>query len=243
MSDQYRTETLDHLYNAGITEVFAGVNTLVGHFPKYMIICLVLTACIGNPTVRNDTPIPTMTAVATSHINLLTATSSAPDAVDAIFFCSDSRPLKLIETLQNAVRNQDGQQFANLISPNGIYMSLYPAGRAIHLTIDEVRGFFDDDTIRDWGTNQYSGSTIQESLADGITALLEEVLLPENANIACNDNQDSLSNRTVLYSIYLPDCCTESNFCSVMRPGPPGYELEWGAWVLSIGKDNPLSSS
>lgn len=180
------------------------------------------------------------TAVATSPSNRPTVTPGTPDAVDAVAFCNDSRPLELIETLRNAVRNHDGQQFANLVSPHGLYMSLYPGGRAIHLTVDEVRSFFGDKTVRDWGTNGYSGSTIQMSLADGVATLLEEDLLPENANIACNDNQDGLSNQKVLYSIDLPDRCTEcasyavGNFYSVMRPGPPEYELEWGAWGLGF---------
>jgi hypothetical protein len=163
------------------------------------------------------------------------ATLSAPDAVTSEEFCNDPRPLEMLETLRNVVRQRDGEQFARLISPNGLYMSLYPWSEVIHLTADEVRGFFDDDTLRDWGYNSYGSreETNLASLAGNVTALLEADFLPDTAIITCNDNQDGLSDRVTLYSITMLDNPIH-NFYAVMRPGSPGNELAWGAWGLGF---------
>jgi hypothetical protein len=95
---------------------------------------------------------------------------------------------------------------------------------------DEVRGFFTDSTVRDWGDDMYGGH-IQGSLARFITPLLSENLLPENAAIACYDNQDSLMADGAYSFGYGMDLLP---FYSAMRPGPPGFELDWGAWAYGI---------
>lgn len=185
-----------------------------------IILGIILVACRSDSS--EDTP-PT----ATSTIDL----SSAPtELVDGATFCNDPRPLELIDSLKEAVRSRDGQQLAGLVSPDGLYMSLFPSPEPVHLTVNDVEHFFEDDTMRNWGNNVNSGEPVEASLAGRVTTLLEEDLLADNIILACNDNQDTLSTGTTLYSINHP----VDNFYSAMRPGAPGSELSWGAWGLGF---------
>lgn len=74
------------------------------------------------------------------------------------------------------------------------------------------------------------------SLADDIIPVLSEDLLSENLSIACGDNQDNLSNNSVLYALRINsyDSGGVHNFYSVVRPGAPGFELDWSAWGLAF---------
>ena len=188
-------------------------------FPA-IILCVMLTACRGDSS-ENTSP----TATTTPDL------SSVPtEMVDSATFCSDQRPLEILEAVKGAVRNRDGQALANLVSPDGLYMSLFPSADPVHLTIIDVELFFEDDTMRNWGNNVNSGEPIEASLAGRVTTLLQEDLLADNIILACNNNQDTLSTGTTLYSIDHP----VDNFYSAMRPGAPGSELSWGAWGLGF---------
>src|SRR5262249_30884469 len=104
----------------------------------------------------------------------------------------------------------------------------------------EIRRFFRDNAPRDWGRNGNTEQPITGTLADKVTKLLQKNLAPKDVsqNIACNDNHDDLSDKEVLeHGLQLPGMQSEreiSNFYSVVRPGPPGYDLDWGAWGLAI---------
>lgn len=160
---------------------------------------------------------------------------STPYMIERDVFCEDERPPQIIEALRDVVRNQDGEAFARLVSPNGLYMSLN-SGTTIHLSVDEVRDFFDDEVVRNWGSNGYNPIEVEASLAGSITDFLVDDLLPDNITIACNNNQDDLSEQTVLYNILIPDQSIDyiNNFYSVMRPGEVGWEHNWGAWGLAF---------
>ena len=148
--------------------------------------------------------------------------------VDPAEFCADSRVLDLIAVLQEAVQNRDGGQLAGIVSPRGLYVAQH-SDVSVFLTPNEVVNFFDDNTPHDWSRKDVGSSQVlTESLA-------------ENISIACNDNQDSLSLREVLYAVRIPGY-EARNFYSIFRPGEPGFELEWGAWglVIEYWDDQPV---
>jgi hypothetical protein len=195
-------------------------NKLVHYLLHALILSIVLVACRSYS--NDDTP---PTATTTPDL------SAAPtEMVDSATFCSDPRPLEIMEAVKGAVRNRDGQQLASLVSPDGLYMSLFPSPEPVHLSVSEIEHFFEDDTMRNWGNNVNSGEPVEASLAGRVTTLLDEDLLADNIILACNNNQDTLSTGTTLYSITYP----VDNFYSVMRPGPPDSELSWGAWGLGF---------
>jgi hypothetical protein len=152
--------------------------------------------------------------------------------VDPTVFCADEAVKALVEKVRLAVRDQDGDALAQTILPaRGLYMGGLYWGDNLRLSPDEVMNLFGDSTIREWGHNMNSGDVIEGSLADFIAPMLENDLLPENVSIACYDNQDGLMG----YGTYRAGTGLESiPFYSVMRPGEPGYDLNWGAWALGI---------
>jgi hypothetical protein len=152
--------------------------------------------------------------------------------VDPLLFCEDRRVMPLIESLKEAVRNRDKEAFANLIAPQGLYIGLQ--GHTQYLSHDETFDFFDDHRPLFWGNSANSGEPLVYSMAEDVLAYLDEDLLGENLSVACQDNQDNLSDNSVLYAVRLPNYYELPNFYSLMRPGEPGYELDWGAWGIAF---------
>lgn len=147
-------------------------------------------------------------------------------------FCADPRVEPLIDDLRAAVAGEDVQALARIVSPRGLYMS-YGGGGVLHLTPDEVHGFFEDEVARNWGNNGYGPDDLLGSLADLVIPTLREDLSSEALSIACTDNQDNLSDNNVLYALPIAGYNIH-NFYSLMRPGMPGFELDWSAWGLAF---------
>lgn len=186
--------------------------------------------------VISGTDDTTLTEMALSPITVVDSDSSpAVSPADTAQFCDDPRALDLVTTVRTAVRYHDGALLASLVGPQGLYITLKPS-QTNHLTPDEVSRFFDDWTSRSWGVSEYGpedAPPIQAALAGAITTQLEIDLLPGTATIACNDVQDGKRLPDELPTIMIPDY-EIVNFYSVMRPGPPGWELEFSGWGLVI---------
>jgi hypothetical protein len=156
--------------------------------------------------------------------------------LDRELFCEDPRIEPLFTSLQDAVQNEDGEALSEIVSPRGLYLSFH-GGRAVFINPAEISGIFEDEILRNWGTNGYRQDDLIGTLVDDVIPTLQKDLLSHLHIIACNDNQDHLSTSSFLYALRIDgfegyDAIT--NFYSVMRPGAPGYELEWSAWGLAI---------
>ncbi|MBX3086130.1 MAG: PD40 domain-containing protein [Anaerolineae bacterium] len=151
--------------------------------------------------------------------------------LDPNVFCYDARPREVIGALREVARKRDGGQLARLIGGAGLFVAF--GGKTVHLSYLEVEDFFNDYAVRDWGRDANSGRAITASLADEVAATLERDLTPDNVSIMCGDNQDSLSERRQLYGLNIGSYKI-INFYSVMRPGTPGNELDWGAWGIAF---------
>ena len=149
--------------------------------------------------------------------------------LDPALFCIDPRPEALIASFQDTLRRRDGAALVEIVSPRGLYMSI-GGGHSIFLEPDEITGFFDDALPRNWGNNGYSGIDFIGSLAEDVTPSLIDDFSSQNLTMACNDNQDGLSNRSVLYALQIAGYDI-TDFYSVMRPG---QALDWRAWGLAI---------
>ena len=152
--------------------------------------------------------------------------------IDPAVFCADEAVMELVETVREAVRTEDGDLLAQTILPSrGLYLGNLYWGDNVLLSEDEVRNFFSDTAIRDWGANMNTDQPITGSIDDLILPTMVSDLLPENVSIACYDNQDGLMEQGVYYAGTGLDALP---FYSVMRPGTPGIEMDWGAWALGI---------
>jgi hypothetical protein len=158
--------------------------------------------------------------------------------VDEFLFCGDSRVQTVIDSLKEAIRNRDGEAFASLVAPQGLYLGLQE--RTQRLSMSEVRAFFDEQYPRFWGFD-WNEEPLIYSLGCDVLALLDADLLAENVQVACQDNQDNLSINTVLYAVNVPGNYRITNFYSFLRPGEAGYEMDWGAWGIgfSYWEDQP----
>jgi hypothetical protein len=147
-------------------------------------------------------------------------------------FCGDARIAGVLTALKAAVQKHDSQALAKLVAPQGLFM-LLDDGNTIRLSLDEVRGFFTDQTLRNWGPEYNGPPDRMKSLATDITPLLESDLLPKTVQIKCNDSQDNTVDPSTLLEITIPGYQI-TNFYSVKRPGVAGHELEWGTWGVGI---------
>lgn len=148
-------------------------------------------------------------------------------------FCADPRIAPLMDDLRAALRDEDAEALAEIVSPRGLYMSFHN-GSIIFLTPDEVSGIFVDDSERNWGNNGYRQNDLISSLAEGVIPRLKEDLQSEDRIVMCNDNQDGLSDNTVLYALRIDGYEGMHNFYAVMHPGAPGFEMDWSAWGLAF---------
>jgi hypothetical protein len=150
---------------------------------------------------------------------------------DPAVYCADANAQALIDEVREAVRTQDGERLAKTVTPlRGLYVGGLYWEKIVHLSSDEVRDFFTDSTVRDWGMQEY-GSHIQGSIPDVVVPLLTENLLPQDVSRACFDSQDGLMGPGVYGFKYGID---KLPFYSVMRPGTYAHELDWGAWAFGI---------
>ena len=161
--------------------------------------------------------------------------------IDPEAFCSDARVTELIEVLKEAVRNRDSAQLAEVVSPRGLYLAQHSDERQF-LPPEVVATFFEDTLPRRWQRHDIGRDIfITESLAVEVTDKLQRDLLADDITTTCNLNQDGLSDQTSLYAARLPGY-EANNFYAIKRPGPPGFELDWGAWgiVIEYWDDEPV---
>jgi hypothetical protein len=172
-------------------------------------------------------PIRSIYPEITGWINRLYAVQE----VERELFCADARVLAIVESVRAAVRTQDAARLVQTILPErGLYIGGLYWGSNVLLSEDEVRNFFTDTAPREWGAAFY-GEPIQGSLPEVIVPLMSRDLVPNNVAIACYDNQDGLMG----YGVYSAGVGIDAlPFYSVMRPGAPGHEFDWGAWALGI---------
>lgn len=156
--------------------------------------------------------------------------------LDRELFCEDPRIEPLFSSLEYAVQNEDSDGLSELVSPRGLYLG-FDGGAAIHFTTAEISSIFEDERLRNWGSNGLTPDELTGSLVDLVIPTLHEDLLSQDRIIACNDNQDLLSTADFLYALRIDGFegyGAITNFYSVMHPGSPGYELEWSAWGLAF---------
>lgn len=150
--------------------------------------------------------------------------------IDHDTFCADERVLALVEEVREAVRNYDGERLAQTIVPaRGLYIGNLYWERHIRLSESEVRDIFTSSTDYDWGEGWYTGP-VKGTLPDVIVPMLRRDLLGSDVTTACYDSQDGLMGP----GVYGAEDMDSLAFYSMMRPGAPGHEFDWGAWAFGI---------
>lgn len=148
-------------------------------------------------------------------------------------FCEDEVVMALLDDLETAVANQDGDLLAQLVHPErGLRLRVSWWNPEVQFDQEQVRTLFSSETSYDWGIEDGSGEPIEGSFAAVIYPLLESDLL-DAAETGCNEILSGGSAGI----IRLPDGYEPVDYYSFYRPGSDEYAgLDWGSWVAGIEK-------
>ncbi len=143
-------------------------------------------------------------------------------------FCSDARPQALLQNFAEAIQSSDGERLASLVSPrHGMDVWLWNSGNAINFDAEHARWVFESTYVHNWGTHPASGLETFGSFKDEVLPELLDAFVP-TAERRCNDPAISS------YGVTWPANYANVNFYQVYRPGTPGIELDWNAWLFGV---------
>lgn len=151
--------------------------------------------------------------------------------LDPETFCQDEAVLALLDDLQTAVAEEDGELLAELIHPQrGLRLRHDWWNPEVHLSTSEVRDIFTDSASYEWGVEDGSGFDITGSFSEEIVPLLERDLLAATET-GCNE----ILHGPTAGMVRLPYEYQPVNFYSLYRPAAEDQnEFDWGTWVAGI---------
>jgi hypothetical protein len=122
------------------------------------------------------------------------------------------------------------QKFSSLVSPlHGLDLRFYRYGTLANYSREEAQWVFQSDYSVNWGPEPGSGFDKVGSFREVPLPRLLEVL---NAayTLHCNDTLDLA---TFSLTPWPPEYATV-NFYAIYKPGSPGVELDWRAWLAGV---------
>lgn len=146
-------------------------------------------------------------------------------------FCRDGRVLELLEGLEGAVADGDGQALEEIISPNrGLVVRLDPWNPEVLIDQDEAARVFTDPTARDWGTRFAGETLIRGTFAELVAASLIQTLAEGDAP-RCNELALGPQGTERSWPIEYANI----NFYSfLLGPDVTGNPNDWRTWVVGV---------
>jgi len=145
-------------------------------------------------------------------------------------FCQDTAVLSLLEQLQTAVANEDGDLLAELVDPQrGLRLHTSWWNPEVHVQQEDVSGLFSSTTVHDWGIEDGSGLPISGSFGEVMLPLLQDNLLTASSK-TCNQ----IEHGPTAGLVRLPDGYQNVNSYSYYRPATDTIGFDWGTWVIGI---------
>ncbi len=142
-------------------------------------------------------------------------------------FAADSRPLAIISSLKDALNTQNGTLFASLVNPRrGLSISYWQYNTPIVYSAAQAASIFSSTTSFDWGPGPGGSANLVGTFTDAMRPKLLDVF---NASYVTEPNGLS-------YISMYPNPWPFSlwNYYNVYRPGTPGIELDWRAWLAGF---------
>lgn len=163
-------------------------------------------------------------------------------AVDSNTFCSQTASRSLLDQSIKAFKFRDGNLLQSVINPlRGLLIRHNWWNTEVRLRGDDVSVFFDDTTVRNWGSADGSGRSIDGSAVQIILPLIDKDLL-NGTQISCNQIVGGGTSGL----LQLPPEYETLNFYSIYRPAPDNQDhfADWGTWVIGVEywDDKPLIS-
>lgn len=176
------------------------------------------------PETFTPNPTPTQSPTPTLVVN------ETRTPVQFYDFCTDNRGFTLIEELIQAITQENGTAFENLVSPAiGVDIRYYRNDKVINYALD-VASIFQDPAEVDWGISFGSGQPNVGSFREIILPSLQKVFTPASL-IVCGQLQ--IGNASYFPEWPYPDM----NFYSVYFPGTDEFGgMDWQTWA--VGMDN-----
>lgn len=143
-------------------------------------------------------------------------------------FCEDERITTLLDNLQTAFATRNGDLLAAVVSPtHGVDVWLWNSGNAINFDREHAHWVFESTYVHNWGAHPASGMETFGSFNEAVLPELQDAFVP-SAKRRCNDGEISS------YSNTWPSTYANINFYQVYRPGTPGVEMDWNAWLVGV---------
>lgn len=144
-------------------------------------------------------------------------------------FCADPQGMALLDRLEAAIRERNGQALAALISPvHGLRIHVSRFSDGVLIRPDQAATLFTDETPIRWGVHPASAMEIVGSF--------RQVVLPDLLDVIDRPHERhcGLLVPPVTYQPAWPEMYSAFNFYSLHRPGTPGNELDWRTWVVGV---------
>jgi hypothetical protein len=146
-------------------------------------------------------------------------------------FCMDSRIPFLLENIQIALENKDGELFSSLISPvHGLDLRYYRYGTLANYTSEEAAWAFKSDYAVNWGNEPRSGFEKIGTFREIPLPMLLEVF-SANYELYCNDAGTAASFAPEPWPLEYRNI----NFYTLFKPGTEQYGgLDWRSWLVGV---------
>ena len=157
------------------------------------------------------------------------------EQVEPQAFCDDERVGKLIDNFVQAVKIQDGEVLAKLVSPvHSLTIQHNWWNPAVKLDSSEaIKNLFFSTTDFDWGTADGSGLPLVGPFKEFILPKLQDVLNVEYSR-HCNVLESGTSAGGTTGTLTWPVEYANLNYMALFRTAPAGEEMNWRTWVVGV---------
>ena len=157
------------------------------------------------------------------------------EQVSSQAFCDDERAGKLIDEFIQAVKAQDGDALARLVSPvHGLTIQHNWWNPAVTLdSAETIRNIFFSTTDFDWGTADGSGLPVVGPFKDAVLPKLRDVLDADFTQ-HCNILESGTSAGGTTGQLTWPTEYANLNYIALFRAAPASEEMNWRTWVVGI---------
>ena len=152
--------------------------------------------------------------------------------VPAATFCMDTKIQILLDDLEFALENKNGEFLASLVSPvHGLDLRYYRYGTVANYTAAEAAWVFQSTYVVNWGAEPGSGDAKEGTFSQVPAPILMQVF-SGNYEKHCNDAQ-----KVSAFSLGpWPEEYANVNYYLIYLPGVnPDYGgLDWRAWAVGV---------
>ncbi len=158
------------------------------------------------------------------------------EQVSADAFCADARVGQLIDQFTLAIRKQDGEALARLVSPaHGLLLYRSPGSGTVVTITDphEIAGLFASSAAYAWGADSASGQPVSGSFMEKFYPALINVIGVSSQRV-CNSLENGVASGASSAPAVWPFDYRALNFIALYRAAPADQEHDWRTWAVGV---------